>query len=225
MAEKKIIGDYARLILSDWPSLVKKMTGTEQSTVSPEEIEAALGGPLGEFFRKKIQAYANVMEEAHKLALHSEEAFKALVQAASTQSTSEINEALSDLKEKTEGDYRACLDLWQEGATILVQALALKKVELSPSEIEDLSRQEALQYVYKRYQELNLELPKLKSQIMTLENYLYLKTYLAVQSYLSRQHLPHEAANILSLLKSLKKDFQKIAENEKALYKKQELEK
>lgn len=222
---KPISGTYARTMLSDWPLLVKIITGSDAPNLSQADIDRALSGPLGDFFRQKIAAYMQIMKEAHGLALTSEEAFKSLVDPKqAVKSAGEITKSLSDLSEKTEKDYQEWLHEWEQFSASIVQSLLQKKVILNSIEVEDLSRQEPLEELHKRYQDLQLALPKLKSNQMNLENYLYLKTYLAIQSNLSRQHFPHEAADILGVLKLLKKDFQLIAQTEKALLKKQKLD-
>lgn len=214
---------YARIILSDWRALVKMMTGKEEANLTQDEIDAALEGPLGDFFRQKISAYAKIMQDANRFAKSGEEAFKSLVDSnLPLKSGGEIDKALTELTELTEEHYQEWLSQWQQFAELLIKSLENKKTLLNKIEAEDLIRQESLSELYKRYNDLHLELPRIKSKTMNLENYLYLKTYLAIQSALSRQHLPHEPADIQAILKSLKKDFQSISQAEKALLKSQE---
>jgi hypothetical protein len=223
MVDKNFTGTYARIILSDWSVLAKMISNTDDPRLSQVEIDEALNGPLGNFFRQKIAAYAKIMIGAHELAKSSEEAFKPLVDdKLPLKSGAEIDKALLALSDLTEQHYQEWLENWEQFSQNLIKSLSQKKVILNAIESEDLSRRELLSELYKRFQDLQLNLPKLKSPIMNLEHYLYFKTYLAIQSALSRQHLPHQSADIEAVLKSMKKDFQAIAQAEKTLLKKQE---
>lgn len=213
---------YARIILSDWKALAKMMTGRDEPSLSAADIETALSGPLGDFFRQKMAAYAKIMRDSNRLAKSNEEVLKAFVEAKHPiKSAGEIESALSELTTLTEQHYQECLDAWRQFSEALVKALAQKNTILNKIEVEDLRRQESLSELFKRFKDLNLELPRIKSKSMTLETYLYFKTYLALQSALSRQHLPHQPSDIEAVLKAIKKEFQAISEAEKALLKKQ----
>lgn len=215
-------GTYARIILSDWHALAKMMTGEDSPNLSQADIDAALNGPLGDFFRMKIATYAKIRQDANRLAKFSEEAFKSFVdEKKPIKSAGEIDKALSELTDLTEAHYQEWLREWRKFSESLVQALVKKKILLNQIETEDLLKQEPLSELHKRFKDLNLELPNIKSKNMNLENFLYFKTYLAIQSALSRQHLPNQPSDIEVVLKSLKKDFQSIAQAEKALLVKQ----
>ncbi len=213
---------YARIILSDWHALAKMMTGHETPNLTQEDIDSALDGPLGDFFRHKITAYAKIMQDTNRLAKSNEEAFKPLMDPnIPVKSAGEIDKALSELTELTEQQYQEWLTQWQQFAESLSKSLEKKKTILNQIEIEDLARQESLKELFNRFEELHLELPKIKFKKMNLETYLYFKTFLAIQSALSRQHLPNQLSDIEAILKSLKKEFQLISQTEKALSKKQ----
>lgn len=209
---------YSKTLLNDWKTLLKIIEGSEAQHLNPENLDHALNGPLGPFFLSFIQAYLKIMQQHHAQALKNDEAFKDLASTnLPTKSPTEIDQEMAELNESFEKNYQLWLNFWLESAKNLAKKLAEKKLILNPIETEDLYRQENLIVLYKRFNELQVEIPTLKSPSMNLSNYLYLKTYLAIQSALSRQHLPHEPSDIEGFLKLLKKDFQSIAQAEKEL--------
>ena len=75
--------------------------------------------------------------------------------------------------------------------------------------------------LWERYLTLNLDRPKINQTKMDYQQYLMLKSHLAIYSSLSRQHQPHQTKDIHTHIKRLSKDLNAIHDAEKQLIKTQ----
>lgn len=239
---------YARLIFSDWQALTTvlidhvsscKVQPTELENEQPpatgvklldeQQINDALDGPLGTFFRNMLATYVVYLRVATEKNIIDNDVFKGKrhnaegefkipnddVKRVSEDDVKDIKKQLNNLA-KTSGEA------WQENyaqwCEDTIQALDAAGIQLSEIEKTEFLSEEPISELLERFVELNIDQPKLKKGEMNYANYIKLKTDLAVLSSLSRQHMSHTQADIDKVLKKVKKQFDHIAKQEKQLH-------
>jgi len=240
--DEKIIGTHARITLSDWHVLAKLIakhsafikdrpqqeeTETEStpSALSQREIDDAFNGPLQQFFKQASTAYSAIARVRIHLNMREDEAFKDkradipeedkvpenILEQTSISDLNKIQNQLDDLI-LTHGDYwEQCFEAWNNH---MLQRLSDIGLTLSDIEIKEFYDPEPVSELRDRFISLNIPLPKMKKSGMNVSTYLTLKSDIAIQSALSRQHLPHQQADIQKFLKQLKTDFSNIQKQE-----------
>lgn len=93
----------------------------------------------------------------------------------------------------------------------LTEAFHSTGISLNEMEIGDLKKQDTFAAIRKRFKDLDipLPLPDIKGGHLPYSTYFELKAYLAIQSALSRNLLPHSHADILTYMSKLKDVFKK----------------
>ena len=242
-----IMSTYARLTLSNWHVLATiiqhyvQESGNEQTeqlgefTLSPEQIEEALRGPLQEFIRNMMSAYATLANVRMALTIDSDDTFKEHLTAKNREIDFDKNpldqfdqEKLSDIQDKLDELTESQANAWQEHfanwSADLAKKLNESGLELSILEMAELQTYQPLCEVNRRFTELNIELPKTKKTEMNFSKYLTLRADIMIHSALGRQHQPHQQSDINKFLKYLKKTFEEINTMEKRLLKEQKME-
>jgi len=249
MAKKKedtFIGTHARITLSDWPvladlvikhsQLIKEQVHESQDpeetplphVISKREIEDAIEGPMQDFFKEKITAYAKISRIQLNLTMLEDEAFKDrrakltdedkvpknILENTSTFELAKIQHELDELTRTHEEQWQQHREQWNQ---LILEHLNEQGLALSEIEMKEFVDPEPISELLERYVALNIELPKTRKSEMNFANYLTLKANIAIQSALSRQHMPHASSDIQKALSKLKADFNNIAKAETEL--------
>ncbi len=211
--------------------------------LTEKQIEDALSGPYATFFQQKLAAYAvyarinmavlakednPLKNAAEKYELSdADEAIKAvqlnksLLEKLTPANMQKIRKDLDKLVEDHFDNWQTQIEEWYKD---ICQASKRVKVALSDSEQEQLCADEPISEIKDRYADLNLPWPKLKQNGANFREYIQLKVYLAIQSTLSRQQLPHGVEEVNRKQKLLKSTYKRIAEAEEELTTKQQKE-
>lgn len=243
--DEKIIGTHARITLSDWHVLAKLIakhgalikdrpqqegaeTESTPSVLSQREIDDAFNGPLQHFFKQASTTYAAIARVRIHLNMREDEAFKDkradipeedkvpenILEQASISDLNKIQNELDDLMLAQSEHWEQCLEAWNNH---LLQRLSDIGLSLSDIEIKEFYDPEPISELSDRFVSLNIPLPKMRKSEMNFSTYLTLKSDIAIQSALSRQHLPHQQSDIQKLLKQLKTDFNDIRQQEQEI--------
>ncbi len=245
MSERAPIYDlstHAKILINEWKTLHELLTESIASAkakteahesklnsplLSDTQINDALLGPLHDFFKQKLSAYAAVSRIRLQLTAATDEAMKNRSPKALPKNLEKITPAeldkiqnsLNELTQKHFAEWKAHLKEWNQQ---LLLALTANHIALSEIEIKEFNDREPLSELFNRFVDLHLETPTWEA--VTAERYLQLKTHLAIHSYLSRNHQPHDTTEINKILKKLKKDFAQIAKEEKQFIENQKKE-
>jgi len=245
---EKHLDTYAKSMLSDWKVLAELMAqhavsnasldSTEGAKEEPlnllsdQQISETLNGPLQGFFKQKIKSYTTVARIQVELSLDKEDSLKGhrvelekskkIPESILTNYTlTDLANVLKSMDELTLEQHNQWLEQCNNWVNYLIQKLAENQVALSEIEADELMRENTISELLDRYIELNIETPKINKAKMTLADYLLLKVYLAIHSFLSRLHKPHQDPDIMKVLKLLKRDFDTLRKQEKQLLKQQ----
>ena len=244
-SEDIFVSTHAQVIVSDWKvfadivakhgKLIKEQSydTNEQETslphvISRREIEDALNGPMQSFFKQKLVAYTKLSLIRMNLNMVENDTFKN--QRADLPDADKVpenilkNTSLSDvLKIQKELDQltKAHADIWDQHRKQwnqqILQRLSEQNLSLSEIEIKEFTDPEPISELLDRFVTLNIDLPRTRKSEMSFSKYLTLKADIAIQSALSRQHLPHAQSDIQKILNKLKPDFSTIAKQESQL--------
>lgn len=240
---KNFIGTYAKVILSDWSSLVEIITkhttyvkttiqsedqGYLIASLSDRQLKDALEGPLQVFFKQNISAFATLMRVQTELNLQKDEVFKEKAgqipsenrlpaEKLFTLSLSDVEKCRKSLDQLVKQQDSEWDNIWNQIIDLFLHKFDEIEFPLSDIEIKEFMDREPISELRDRFVDLNLELPKLKNPQMTVEQYFILKAHLVVHSALSRQHKPHTDTDIKPILKSLRPVFNAIREGEQQL--------
>jgi len=243
--EEHFIGTHAKVILSDWQvlativtkhsTLIKESTQEEESESEPgpqvlsqREIDDAFNGPMQAFFKQKITAHSAIARLRLHLTMNDDETFKekraklpdedkipeSILSSTSLSDLNKIGKELDQLTTEHHEQWEQCRDAWNKH---ILQRLSETGLSLSEIEIKEFQDPEPISELSDRFVSLNIALPKTHKADMDFSKYLTLKTDIAVQSALSRQHLPHEQSDIQRILKQLKSDFNAIRKQEQQI--------
>ncbi|MCB1827135.1 MAG: hypothetical protein KDH94_01835 [Coxiellaceae bacterium] len=237
------ISTHARISLSDWTVLAKLITDhaklikeknqsaadTEESTLpnilSRREIEDALNGPLQAFFKLAITAYSTLARVQVNLNMLEDDTLKEkrakladedkvpdkILKNTSLADITKIRRALDELVTQQAELWQSSRQQWEHQ---LLQHLNEQGLSLSEIEVKEFTDPEPISELLDRFTALNIDLPKTSKDDMNFSKYLTLKADIAIQSALSRQHLPHEQSNIQKVLSKIKSDFNAINKQE-----------
>ena len=205
---------------------------TQQQTLEIKQINDAIDGPMQAFFRDKISAYASLSQVKMALKIASDDNFKENLSPSNIPVLLEPKQ-LGNIDTDTLDITQQQLDQlttehklqWQQHfadwSTLVAQKINAVGLNLNMIEIAELQTLEPMSELWERYLTLNLERPKINQATMDYQQYLMLKSHLAIYSSLSRQHQPHQKKDIHTYIKQLSKDLNAIHDAEKQLIKTQ----
>lgn len=233
---------YARSILSDWPIVASlfstlsertkgkvKLNETSQTALlTDQQIESVMEGPYALFLREKLQAYVLFTRVRIEHLIVNEQIFKEIrghvpneykisetkIKELNNEKLHVVEKELNKLTSDHFNQLQEWLTDWQHQ---LIDAFNANGLNLSDIEINDLKDQEPYSAIEDRFVNLNIQLPKLKKGEMNFSKFLKLKADLAAHSALSRQHKPHQQADIDKILKKIKKVLDLVESQEKQL--------
>lgn len=233
---------HAKFILSEWSALhdliVKHTTLIKKSKASAAEEETikltdrhlqdALAGPYQAFFKPIITAYALLMRYRLELNVVEHDIFKEnrpilpeqqpipkkRLAKISITDLETMQDKLNDLITQYDDQWQDHIEQWQQ---LLLSDMSHALNSLSDIEMKEFKDLEPFSELLDRFTLLQLPLPKTKGTDMNFKNYFKLKSDLTIHSALSRQHKPHEQAEIDKILKLLKPTLDHIQKDEKQL--------
>lgn len=240
-----LITTYTRMILADWKGfaeLIAKHAMTlkdtfhgdasashKTETLTQAQIETVLAGPLQHFFMTYMSAYSLIVHVRAALHFKNDETFTNITedeqltkQKLDKLSSIELDTLQQSLNEQMLDHHQQLEQSVYEWSEKLVHALHDADLTLTEMEINDFFSPETLEELSKRFSDLSLDPPKTKSEQMNFYKYLQMKAQLSIQSALSRQQMPHAAADIKRVQKQLKSSFDAIAKAEKQLQEQQQ---
>lgn len=195
--------------------------------LSEKQIATALQGPYGAHIRQKMAAYAKNARFRLELHLNKEEMFKnkRLVLPPEEQLSpkkllklsfndlDKIQNELDSLTKEHDAQWRAFLQDWTKHlANFLVTSGGVPLTEREHKELHD---EDIATELLPRFIEVGLATPEPSYPQLNFSTYLYLKAMLAVQSALSRQHLPHGESEIDNILKKYKSEWATMENQER----------
>lgn len=233
----ELISKHSSFIKSHFDSENKSADEEIPNTALPHvlsrrEIEEAINGPLQAFFKEKLSAYMKISLLRMYITLREDDTLKDyradLPDFNKIPQTILQNTSLSDLK-KIQQNLDALTiehaEAWEnarkEWNQTILQRLNEQKISFSDIEIKEFLDPEPISELFDRFTDLNIALPKLRKSDMNSSQYLTLKSDIAIQSSLSRQHISHGQADIQKTLSKLKSDFNAIAKQEKQMIEEQ----
>lgn len=205
------------------------MTPSEAPHIlSEKQIRSVLQGPFGVIVKQFMSAYAEISRYRLELHLSKEDLFKTKRATLSTEhqipsqrlvnlTFAKLEESqlqLDDLTSTHEQEWQNFIQKWSDE---LIKFLIKGKAIITEREINELQTEELANDIIPRFIELSMKLPKSEYPSMSFTEYLQLKAHLAVQSALSRQHLPHTEADLQEVLKNFKSSFNSMQQQEKQL--------
>lgn len=240
-----------KVLLSDWTvlaklifkhaSLLKDGGYTEEDfdnsptkVLSDRQFDDALRGPYSAFFRGKIRAFAIICRLRMAAHTHKQDSIKDNLQSLrpKLQLQSDVserfgNDELKPYQETLDGlvshhnqQWEGQLFFWQSS---IISGLNEAKLGINDHESDEFNIAEPLSEIFERYQNYNIDLPKVTFPL-SFHDYLLLKAKLLILSALSRQHQPHEEKQIQAFITAIKKPLAEIKQAEEALIKTQDKE-
>lgn len=219
------ISTDAKILLNDWQALheviEKNTTPANDGLLSQHQVNDILQGPLQNFFKLKMAAYATIAKVRFMLIVTQDETFKSNKNTYPTEALKKISVADLDkmqkaLDDQTHAHYQQWQDTinqWQQ--QIIMSLSAQDSNQLSDIEIKEFQDQEPYSELFARFVDLHIDIAQ--PATLDFEEYFRLKTHLTLHSSLSRRHQTHEAHEIHKHLKKLKKDFSAIKKDDEAL--------
>src|SRR3990167_9199284 len=240
--KQQTLSTNAKVFLNDWRTIrdiikehTKLTTEKNQQPTTPSltalfsdrQLTDALSGPYQAFFKEKLSAYAtiaklrltlNMTEENKKHPLTKDLASQNVSTTYSLNDIDKMQNELDTLTKEHHKQWQALLAQWDQ---LLIAGLTANQVPLTDREQKELQDKEPLSELLNRFTDLNLELPSLDFTHFNYPQYLKLKMELVIVSSLSRRHETHTASDIDKVFKKLKSEFDRIAQEEKKVLKKQ----
>jgi len=207
----------------------------EPDVLSQHEIDDAFNGPMQQFFKHASTTYSAIARVRLHLTMAEDESFKdkraklddadkvpeSILKGTSISDLNKIQDELDEII-LNHGDYwEQCRKSWGDHLT---KHIADVGVSLSDIEVKEFYDPEPISELFERFTTLNIELPKTRKADMDFAMYLTLKTDIAIQSALSRQHLPNAQSDIQKILKQLKSDFTAIQKQQQQILEEQQAE-
>ncbi len=199
--------------------------------MAEKNIQTALQGPFGGLIKDKMAAYARLTQVRLEIHLSKEELFKNKRAKPEAERIPEkkleklnfslldnIQHQLDELSEQHNEQLREFIQRWTE---ILIDFFAESKLLLTEREITELQDEDVATDLLPRFIEVGLKLPQKDYKQMNCADYLYLKMLLTTQSALSRQHLPHDDAQIQQKLQGFKPQLAKMQKEEQKILEEQ----
>ena len=199
--------------------------------MAEKNIQTALQGPFGGLIKDKMAAYARLTRVRLEIHLSKEELFKnkrakpegeqipeKKLEKLNFSLLDNIQHQLDELTEQHNEQWREFIQRWTE---ILIDFFAESKLLLTEREIRELQDEDVATDLLPRFIEVGLKLPQKDYKQMNCADYLYLKMLLTTQSALSRQHLPHDDAQIQQKLQGFKPQLAKMQKEEQKIFEEQ----
>lgn len=244
--ENHFIGTYGKNALQNWSVIAKfiqqhgtwireMISKSEQTESHPEDIlltdqkiNDALNGPLQNFFKTHLFAYATIAKLETAATLTKEDYFK------ETEHTEELNlglpnylierndfSTLKNLREQlsamTKEHHAQWAEKEKEWEAIIIAELKVIDILISDSELQDLTMHQPISELNDRFINLKLTPPALPKDPFNFQQYWMLKSAIAIQSVFGRLQQPITDKEINDKVKLLKTAFKKIADTEKEL--------
>lgn len=198
------------------------------NVLSEKQINTALQGPFGALIKEKMSGYATIARFRLELHLNKEDMFKNKraplaekekipEKKMSKINFSELDRMQKELDTKTIEHNQEWLDFIHEWTEALINYLIHANVKLTEREVQDLHTEDIATELLPRFRELGMTLPQKEYPSMSFADYLILKAELAVQSALSRRHLPHGHSEIQETLKNFKPHLTTMQNQEQQL--------
>lgn len=205
------------------------------SLLSLEEMDEILLGPYAAFVKQQCKVYGTLAKVRLAASTADEAAFKeARAMSKAKETTASIPKtvleqaslsSLDTLQKELDALTLQQNEEWEKHYTAWVQQLItwLEKedIALTRSEVEEMQRYEPITILKNHYAELGISLPKLKNKEMFFSDYMKLRSRLVIINALSRQHEPHEEADLKKIFKNAKSIFDTIQLEEKTLFESQ----
>lgn len=243
-------GTYTKNILIDWSPLsnymlekttwvrdtIQSATDTQSiksPTLSDQQINDALNGPMQLFFKQHLRAYATISKVETALTISSDDLFKdsehpidsffgvpeSLLAKIDFSSLKELRKQCDTLTKEHYEQWQSNIQTW---TNILLQDFKKNNLTLSDLEIQEFSINQPISEIEDRFIHLKLASPDLKKTGCDFQEYFTLKSTLVIQSALSRSQLPNTDRDIQNILKSPQHTLKLINKAEKELSKTQE---
>lgn len=237
----KIIPSDAKILLDDWDTLTRiirqvaipahKHADAGSELLDDATINDAIRGPYRPFLACKLKAFAKLcsmrmlitsidndaLQEDKKNIQKSSHPLAKYVSKTTISDVDKRQKQLDEITNEHFSEWQAQIKHWLD---LLINSLAKNKVPLSSLETEELAELMPVSELFARFENLNLELPKIKE--LNFSNYFKLKTELVARNSLARRQLPHTEKELDAVTKDLKNVFSEIHKMEAALIKQQE---
>jgi hypothetical protein len=241
------IGTVGKMLIQDVPTLYGALCGKTKTVheqindsqegqpiaLSDKQIFNALNGPYHVFFQQHFDALSRINRVILAQYLSKEEEIKktdfeeALDLGVNKTLLERDSHEINRLRDTLNDMVPTHLAEWEahdhESSQKLLDALAENGVHLNDIEITQFQLNETISEIDDRFVDLKLSLPSQKKKkqaeqdVMRFAFYFQLKVVLAIQSALSRLHLPHEQADIQGIVDKMQGVFEGILQEEVAL--------
>ena len=236
---------YTRLIINQCASLQRvivehschtkdKIKATESepaqtSLIEDNQLNDILNGPLSPFVKLSMRSLSKLLYLKQQVTIDSESLFEESKQVTTNlklldkeglkkMSVSEIErlqDSLSKLITELNAEWKNQLDTW---ASEIKNDLQQHQCELNSNNTEELFMACPISELLDRLHHLKIEPIKLKKQThFNFNDYLLMKTQIAIQNQLNQQHETNIEKRMKDILKQCKKRFKTISSKENEL--------
>jgi hypothetical protein len=195
--------------------------------MAEKNINIAMQGPFGAMLKEKMAVYAAISRVRLEIHVSKEELFKTKrttpeeqripekkLEKLSFSLLDELQNQLDELTQQHDQEWQEFIQSWTDA---LLAFFTQSQLTLTEREVKELKDEDIATELLPRFIEVGLKPPKPSYPQMSCTDYLQLKAFLTIQSALSRQHLPHDDAQIQQKLLGFKSELAKMQKQEQEL--------
>ncbi len=225
----KLIVEHTTLVKDQKATTNQDEGSNNFNILTDRQLDDILAGPYQHTIKQQLSAYAAVAKVKLAFNLNSEEFSKGravpeddeqgipaeILAATSIADLNALQENLEQLTEQQFSTWGSHIQGWKNE---IINTLNTAEIQLSDIEIKEFQDEEPMSELSERFDSLNVAtLPVSEKQTINFEKYFLLKSYIAIHSCLSRQHLANSDVEIKKVLKSIKALLSRINKQETEL--------
>lgn len=235
--KNRFFSTYSKVIINQYEPLKAIITAhtlamdKDQEILSCQQINEVLNGPYGHFVQLAIAGYATFSKLISGLNLTQDTLFKTkridinkevkLPQDLKNYSLTKITALEKNLGQAINEGHQVWEKQLEKWKSELLEVFKNISFPLSEIEKRDFQSKETITAVLNQYTEFKITLPKVNLKSLSFDDYLKLKTYLAIHNSLARRQNSSTHSEVMHTLKKLMPALTKIEKKEKEIFQQQ----